>query len=70
MHDLTCLSFAGQYSDYYGTLIKMCGINAATRDRSGIRNFANQVGFVNVTAKLVEFWFVKNLCAVNRVSSI
>ena len=45
-------------------------MNAAMRDRSCTRNFAHHVGLVNITTKLVGFWFARNLCAKNRASGI
>ena len=55
LRDSLHMSFASQYSDNYCTLIKLLWMNASMQNRSCVCNFANQVDFENVTAKLVGF---------------
>ena len=45
-------------------------MNAVIWDRLYICDFANEVGVINGTTKLVRFWFGRNLCAVNRAFGI
>ena len=39
-------------------------MNVSVRDRLCIRNFASQLGFVNVMATLIGFWVVTRLCVI------
>ena len=72
IYNLSCISFANQYSDYYCILKKLLWKNAALGDRLYICNFVNQVGFVKVMANL-GFWFSRKSstgCNNNRMCNM